>query len=150
MILRGAAGPGLLESYTSERGQTAADLINFDRNWTKMFAAKNKVDPTEFYNNFIKAQKYTAGIASVYEDSVITFVHRSRQELATNLVVGSRVPSAQIVRISDAKPMQLPRALPADGRWRIIVFGGDLVDNQAAKHNVQKVSNHDSLCCVLI
>lgn len=140
MVLRGTASPALLETYTSERGQTAADLISFDRKWTKMFNAKNQTDPSVFYENFIKAQQYTAGISITYADSIITSVACSTQSLATKLSVGMRVPSAQVVRVCDAKPMQLPKALPADGRWRIVVFGGDFGGNKAARERVQSVS----------
>lgn len=141
MVLQGLAGPSLLETYTSERGQTAQDLIDFDRKWTKMFVAKNQTDPAEFYENFIKAQKYTAGISTTYRDSIITSAERSTQSLATNLIVGMRVPSAQIVRLCDAKPIQLPKALPADGRWRIVVFAGDVGEDQVARGRVHKVNN---------
>ena len=37
-----------------------------------------------------------------------------------------RFPSAQVVRFCDARAMQLTKALPADGRWRIVVFAGDI------------------------
>lgn len=37
-----------------------------------------------------------------------------------------RFPSVQVVRFCDARAMQLTKALPADGRWRIVVFTGDL------------------------
>ncbi len=46
--------------------------------------------------------------------------------MATGLTVGMRFPSAQVVRFCDAKAMQLIRAFPADGRWRIVVFAGDI------------------------
>jgi phenol 2-monooxygenase len=51
---------------------------------------------------------------------------RSREGLAKNVTVGMRFPSAQVVRFCDAKAVQLARALMADGRFRVVVFAGDI------------------------
>lgn len=61
---------------------------------------------------------------------MITSAAKSTQELATGLVVGMRFPSAQVVRFCDAKAMQLVRALPADGRWRVVIFAGEVGDER--------------------
>ena len=37
------------------------------------------------------------------------------------------------MRFCDAKAMQLVKALPADGRWRVVIFAGDIRDHCAAK-----------------
>jgi phenol 2-monooxygenase (NADPH) len=142
MVLRGLSDPSLLETYTLERGQVAADLIEFDRNWTKQLAARGQhnsdqnngtngtnVDghgETNFSDVFIKAAKYTAGLTAKYADSALTDAAGSKQDLASKVIVGMRFPSAQAVRFCDAKAMQLARALKADGRWRLVVFAGDL------------------------
>lgn len=44
-----------------------------------------------------------------------------------------RFPSAQVVRHCDAKAMQLAKALPADGRWRIVIFAGDIQKSESAE-----------------
>jgi len=51
--------------------------------------------------------------------------------------VGMRFPSAQVVRFCDAKAMQLVRALPADGRWRIIIFAGSVGDERGIERLVK-------------
>jgi hypothetical protein len=61
-----------------------------------------------------------------YGESPITRAEWSTQSLAKGLAVGMRFPSTQVVRYCDAKAMQLVKALPADGRWRIVIFAGDL------------------------
>ena len=65
-------------------------------------------------------------MTSQYPDSPITAAKRSREGIAKNVTVGMRFPSAQVVKFCDAKAMQLAKALHADGRWRVVVFGGDL------------------------
>ncbi|OCT50538.1 Phenol 2-monooxygenase [Cladophialophora carrionii] len=128
-VLTGQAGPELLKTYNVERGKTAADLIDFDRYFMKLFASnkagsEKKITPEEFREGFIKSGRYTAGLTSKYEDSSVTFSAASTQELAKEIVVGMRLPSAQVVRFCDVKAMQLVRALKADSRWRTIFFVG--------------------------
>jgi phenol 2-monooxygenase len=44
------------------------------------------------------------------------------QALATGYPVGQRFHSAPVVRLADAKPMQLGHVHKADGRWRLYAF----------------------------
>ncbi|KAI0911925.1 FAD binding domain-containing protein [Ustulina deusta] len=141
-VLRKQAVPKLLETYVLERQKTAADLIDFDRYWSKLFSAgdqKNSITP----ELFVKAGRYTAGLATRYEDSMITATATSQASLAAKLTIGMRFPSAQVVRVGDARQMWLTRALPADSRWHLVVFGGDIQDEDAAKR-LQKVRHGPS------
>lgn len=134
-VLQGRSSPDLLKTYVQERQQVAADLIDFDRAFVKAFSSKIDTgkSPTEqFREHFIKAGQYTAGLTAKYGDSQITNAKSSTESLATNLPVGMRFPSAQVVRFCDAKAMQLVKALPADGRWRIVIFGGDITESASA------------------
>lgn len=143
-VLNGRARPELLKTYTLERVKVAEDLIAFDREIAKAFAAKkSSADPdaaNRYAKLFIETGKYTAGVMAKYDDSDITWAARSTQRLAKNVVVGMRFPSAQVVRMSDAKAMQLAKALPSDGRWRIVVFAGDLSRDSAAGDRLARVS----------
>jgi hypothetical protein len=141
-VLKGQAKPDLLKTYVLEREKVAANLIEFDRNFAKAFSAKSvRVGENEkkFSEIFVKAGRYTAGLTSKYEDSSITKAEWSKPRLATNLVVGMRFPSTQVVRHCDAKAMQLVKALPADGRWRIVIFAGDIRQDVAAER-LERVS----------
>ncbi|ETN40495.1 uncharacterized protein HMPREF1541_04772 [Cyphellophora europaea CBS 101466] len=134
MVLKGQADPSLLHTYDFERGKVAADLVEFDRNWTKTIAKhtdpeSGTTNETAISDAFIKTAKYTAGLTSKYEQSSLTDAKGSKQELATEVTVGMRFPSSQVVRFCDAKAMQLSRALKADGRWRLVIFVGDLQEN---------------------
>jgi phenol 2-monooxygenase len=125
-VLKGLAPPSLLETYVHERQKVAIDLINFDRYFSKLFSSDGKVSPTEFQEGFIKSGKYTAGLTAKYGKSPITFETDSSKQLSTNVVVGMRLPSSQVVRFCDSKPVQLMSALKSDGRWRVMAFAGDI------------------------
>ncbi|RFU31377.1 hypothetical protein B7463_g4966, partial [Scytalidium lignicola] len=128
-VLKNRFGPAILKTYDLERSLVAANLIAFDRSFMKMFAAKvgeNGVSEDYFSQQFIKSGRYTAGLTSTYQESQITAAQSSKQHLAKNLIVGMRFPSAQVVRFCDVRAMQLVRALPSDGRWRLVIFAGDI------------------------
>ncbi|KAK0105095.1 hypothetical protein ONS96_004498 [Cadophora gregata f. sp. sojae] len=143
-VLQARAPPSLLKTYNIEREKVAADLISFDRSWSKLFSSQN--DGTNghsaqhFSEQFIRGRKYTAGLTARYDDSIITSSEKSKSELAKGLTVGMRFPSAQVVRFCDAKAMQLVRALPADGRWRIVIFAGSVGDVEGMER-LKKLAN---------
>ena len=133
-ILKGQAAPSLLETYNLEREKVASDLIKFDREFTKLFSSKHSstTSAQTFKEYFVKAGRYTAGLTATYGDSAITCAAHSTQSVATNMVVGMRFASAQVVRLCDARAMQLVKAMPSDGRWRVVVFAGDIQDAENA------------------
>jgi len=129
-VLRGRSSPTLLHTYSAERQAIAKELIDFDREFAKMFSAPPKeagsaqgegVDPKEFQAHFVKQGRFTAGVATHYKLSLIcgepTFQH-----LATGFPIGMRFHSAPVIRLVDAKPVQLGHAAGADGAWRIYAF----------------------------
>ncbi len=54
-------------------------------------------------------------------------VASAHESLATGFPVGERFHSAPVLRLTDAKLVELGHAARADGRWRIYAFG-DRVD----------------------
>ncbi|KAL2869169.1 putative phenol 2-monooxygenase [Aspergillus lucknowensis] len=126
LVLKGLAPPSLLETYVLERQKVAIDLINFDRYFAKLFSSKGEASAQEFQEGFIKAGKYTAGLTAKYDASPITSDLGLSESLAKNVVVGMRLPSAQVVRHCDSKPVQLATSFKSDGRWRVMVFAGDI------------------------
>lgn len=127
-VLRGRARPELLSTYTEERQAVAQELIDFDREFARMFSAAPEadsgdggVDPDEFQRYFVKQGRFTAGVATRYGASMIT-APGDHQELATGFPVGMRFHSAPVIRLADAKPVQLGHAARADGAWRLYVF----------------------------
>ena len=73
--------------------------------------------------------RYTAGVETRYDPSAIVG-DESHQQLARGLLIGARFHSAPVIRLADAKPMQLGQCLRADGRWRLIAFGGQEDEGQ--------------------
>lgn len=136
-VLNRHASTDLLKTYNIEREKTASDLIEFDRELTKMFSSKetkqNEDAAKKFSEHFIKSARYTAGLTTTYDDSIITNAKGSTQDLAKNVTVGMRFPSAQVVRFSDARAMQIAKALQATGQWRLIVFAGDILQGTSLK-----------------
>lgn len=127
-VLRGELRPDLLHSYSGERQAIAKGLIDFDRELAIMMSAKPKsaenpdgIDPVDFQKYFVKAGRYTAGTATHYLPSRLTTT-AEHQDLATGQVVGMRFHSAPVIRVADAKPMQLGHVHKADGRWRLYAF----------------------------
>jgi phenol 2-monooxygenase (NADPH) len=129
-VLRGTARPELLHTYSDERQKIAAQLIDFDREFSKMFsahptdsgdAAGGGVDPEEFQQYFITQGRFTAGVATKYAPSMIT-AEPLFEHLAEGFAVGMRFHSAPVVRVADGKPVHLGHAARADGAWRLYVF----------------------------
>jgi hypothetical protein len=81
------------------------------------------VDPKEFQKYFEKHLRFTAGMGTQYQPSSLTGPS-THQHLASGLLVGMRFHSAPVIRITDAKRVQLGHAAKADGRWRLYAFAG--------------------------
>ena len=129
-VLEGRCPPDLLHSYSAERQTIARELIEFDREWAKMLstpiksaANPNGVEPSEVQDYFVRSGRYTAGTATRYGPSTLVG-EPTYQHLAEGFPIGMRFHSAPVIRLGDAKPVQLGHAAEADGRWRIYAFAG--------------------------
>ena len=130
-MLEGRAKPELLRTYSVERHAIAQGLIDFDKEWSKIMASPPKdpehpelggVDPAELQAYFVKSGRYTAGVATHYPPATVLTAEATHQALAKGFTIGMRFHSAPVVRLADAKPMQLGHAARADGAWRIYAF----------------------------
>ena len=143
-VLRRQCVPALLHTYSQERQVVAQELIDFDREWATMLSERPKaatgaatgtasggVDPKEFQKYFERHAYFTAGMGTHYRPSIIC-APATHQALATGYVIGTRFHSAPVVRVADARPLQLGHLGKADGRWRIYAFAGanDLADGK--------------------
>ncbi len=122
-VLRGTARPELLHTYSRERRAVASELIDFDREFSKLFRGRGSeaVDPETFQRYFVAQGRFTAGVATRYAPSMIT-AEPTHQHLAEGFPIGMRFHSAPVIRVADAKPVQLGHAARADGAWRIYIF----------------------------
>ncbi|MDM0025595.1 FAD-binding monooxygenase [Variovorax saccharolyticus] len=130
-VLEGRAGPELLRTYNVERHAIAQRLIDFDKEWSKIMASPPKdpdhpelggVDPQELQAYFVKSGRYTAGVATHYAPTTVLTAEADQQQLARGFTIGMRFHSAPVVRLADAKPVQLGHAARADGAWRLYAF----------------------------
>ena len=130
-VLEGRARPELLRTYSTERHAVANELIDFDKEWSKIMASPPKdpqrpeidgVDPAELQAYFVMSGRYTAGVATRYAAATVLTASPTHQALAKGYPIGMRFHSAPVVRLADAKPMQLAHAASADGAWRIYAF----------------------------
>ncbi|TDK32347.1 3-hydroxybenzoate 4-monooxygenase [Rhizobium deserti] len=143
-VLEGRSSPDLLHTYSAERQAIARELIEFDRGWARMLSAPlksatnpNGIEPREVQEYFIRSGRYTAGTATLYGPSVLTG-NASCQNLAPGFPIGMRFHSAPVIRLADAKPMQLGHVARADGRWRFYVFAG-VGDNGQPGHPIAEL-----------
>jgi phenol 2-monooxygenase len=129
-VVLGRTIPEILHGYSEERRAIAKELIDFDREFAKMFSAPPTdpadpvsagVDPAAFQDYFIKQGRFTAGTATRYRQSLIGAAP-THQNLAEGLTIGMRFHSAPVIRVADARPVHLGHTLKADGRWRLLAF----------------------------
>ncbi len=137
-VLQGRSPPEILHSYSAERQAVAADLISFDREWSKIISerpddtsGKSEGAPL-FQQHFIRNGRYTAGLSVTYAPSRLTG-EKTSQALASGFEIGTRFHSAPVVRLSDGKPMHLGHTVTADTRWRLFAFSpaGDVLQEDA-------------------
>jgi phenol 2-monooxygenase len=137
MVLQGCCSPTLLHTYSAERQTVAKDLIDFDHEWSRLMAAPPEAGMSleatpHFQRYFIEHGRYTAGLSVKYTPSVLTG-QADWQQLATGFEVGTRFHSALVIRLADAKPVQLGHTVKADARWRLYAFAG--AGNPASKQS---------------
>lgn len=152
LAVKGIVRRSILQTYETERKKNAHDLIEFDHRFSRLFSgrpAKHAMDEAgvsmaKFKEAFEKGNEFASGISVDYERSVLiakpqkfavvddTTAISSHQpvtgkaELATGILIGKRLPSFKVLNQSDARPWHLAEFLRADGRFRIIVFAGDV------------------------
>jgi phenol 2-monooxygenase (NADPH) len=115
-VLEGRSPESLLRTYSAERREIAQELIDFDKEWSAMI-----VSPADVQEYFVRSLRYTAGVATRYGPSTLTGP-ATHQHLAEGFPVGMRFHSASVIRLADAKPVELGHAARADGRWRLYAF----------------------------
>lgn len=154
LVVRGVAQPSILKTYQSERRRIAQDLIAFDHKFSRLFSgrpAKDVLDEegvsmAEFKQAFLKGNLFASGLSVDYGTSMLVAKpgdaaeqgdgsdvssHRKsigKQELATGIRLGMRFASFKVLNQSDARSWEFQQRLRSDGRFRIIVFAGNVVN----------------------
>ena len=151
-VLRGQAAPELLHTYSAERRAIAEELLEFDRELASMFSVPNEAvsveteikagtgsttEATKLQQYMVKHDGYVSGTLTRYEPSIIV-AEPSHTSLAPGLPLGKRFHSCPVVRLADARPVELGHVLEADGRWRIVAFA-DKADPSAASSRIRQL-----------
>ncbi len=130
-VLRGRSHPKLLSTYGPERRKVAQQLIDADRELSRLVATRPtagddseqaKVDTAKI-EAFMKRQSgFVSGTSIEYFPSYIC-TGQENQHLATGFHIGQRFHSAEATRVADGRVQHLGHLIKADGRWRIFLFG---------------------------
>jgi phenol 2-monooxygenase len=129
LVLQGRADASLLRSYTQERLTEAKRLVETDHKWSRVMsdpttqAERDGTEEPRIIRQFKENLEFTGGTAVKYDTSYL-FAASKHQALAKGEEIGRRFHSAPVVRVSDAKQMQLGHVAEADARWRIYAFAG--------------------------
>ncbi|MEQ1658407.1 MAG: FAD-dependent monooxygenase [Hylemonella sp.] len=142
-VLQGRSDARLLRSYSKERLTEAKRLVETDHKWARVMSApttqaeRDGSEEPRIIRQFKENLEFTGGLAVKYDPSAL-IGPATWQALATGETIGRRFHSAPVVRVSDAKQMQLGHVAEADARWRIYAFAGkaDGTDAVSAIHKL--------------
>ncbi|EJC99951.1 uncharacterized protein FOMMEDRAFT_92013 [Fomitiporia mediterranea MF3/22] len=159
-VLRGWADPSILKTYELERRKYAQDLIDFDRKFAALFSGKPRSEENQegvTHDQFLAAFQtfggFTSGIGIQYSPSLLTVpsssissstTATSSSTLATHLDVGTRFPPQVVLNTANGRPHEIQDSLPSDGRWKLIVFTGNLGEEEGARRRVQEFAEGDN------
>ncbi len=144
-VLQGRANASLLSSYSKERLTEAKRLVETDHKWSRVMSAattqaeRDGTEEPRIIRQFKENLEFTGGTAVKYDTSHL-FAASSHQALAIGEEIGRRFHSAPVVRLSDAKQMQLGHVAEADARWRIYAFAGK-ADSSGAGSAIHKLAD---------
>ncbi|MBL8309857.1 MAG: FAD-dependent monooxygenase [Burkholderiales bacterium] len=144
-VLQGRADASLLRSYSKERLTEAKRLVETDHAWARIMSApttqaeRDGTEEPRIIRQFKQNLEFTGGTAVKYDTSYL-FAAPTHQALATGEEIGRRFHSAPVVRLSDAKQMQLGHIAEADARWRIYAFAAK-ADGSSAGSAIHKLAD---------
>ncbi|MEZ5660426.1 MAG: FAD-dependent monooxygenase [Burkholderiaceae bacterium] len=149
-VLQGRADASLLRTYSRERLTEAKRLVETDHEWARIMSApttqaeRDGSEEPRIIRQFKANLEFTGGTAVKYDPSLL-FAPATHQALARGEEIGRRFHSAPVVRLADAKQMQLGHVAQADARWRIYAFAGkgDGSDPGSAIHRLSDWLEND-------
>ena len=154
-VINGQSDPKLLHTYSTERRKVAQQLIDADRELSKLVAtrplANDQSDEAKIntakIEAFMKRQSgFVSGTSIEYFPSYIC-TGQEHQSLAPGYKIGQRFHSAEALRVADGRRQHLGHLVKADGRWRLFLFGSkqDPRDPASEVHKcIHYLANHPS------
>lgn len=128
--MKGISPLVILKTYDEERGLTTKQLVAFDKALSQQaplganFSVKGTRQGLEDNLPFTSttATEYEAGLLVAKEGGPVV----SKQHLAPGIPVGRRLPSQTVERHADGEQVDFGKSFPSDGRYRVVVFAGDI------------------------
>jgi len=137
-VLSGRSSPSLLKTYEQERRKFAQDLVNSDKEFALLGSMKPKTAenkdglPSEqFMRVSRKLRGFYSGLGIHYSPS--TIVDLKHQKCAEKLIIGQRMIPHIFVRAADLRLIELHHLLPADVRFKVLFFVGNLTSTRIAE-----------------
>uniref|UniRef100_A0A093W0I5 Phenol 2-monooxygenase n=1 Tax=Talaromyces marneffei PM1 TaxID=1077442 RepID=A0A093W0I5_TALMA len=117
-VIRGMGNPSLLATYEEERQKIAYDLINFDVEHCKAFAAGDAALAKNFDDNI----RFISGVGAEYSEGML---NRNRHTMPNRLQPGALQLPAKVTRYIDANPVDIQLDIPMLGQFRVFFFVRD-------------------------
>ena len=156
-VINGQLSRDVLKTYEAERRPIAQRLIAWDKEVGRVYAGMSE---EVVHQTYIQNYEFLSGVGITYKPSVLvaqgglglqdvslelngTAVNGTatngagsalvaKQHLAPGAVLGKRLASHEFRRQADWRIMRVQSMLPSDGRWRLIAFGGDALNQTQA------------------
>ncbi|EMC94079.1 hypothetical protein BAUCODRAFT_124812 [Baudoinia panamericana UAMH 10762] len=149
-VLEGSAKREILTTYEAERRSIALQLIELDREMAEFYSHGPSEQSREYQKYREGFGRFLSGVAVKYgpgqlvsQSLSITKAKSSTNgaacshasvtsdpERAKGVTIGQRMPSLKVVCQAEANVIHLADVLPSNGRWRVVVFAGDLTTPQ--------------------
>ncbi|KAH6950317.1 FAD binding domain-containing protein [Ilyonectria sp. MPI-CAGE-AT-0026] len=142
-VIKGISPLNILKTYDEERGLTTKQLIAFDKALSEQAPLGGNFSVKGTRQGLQDALPFTSTTAIEYEAG--PFVAKggnsitSKQHLAPGIIVGRRIPSQTVEKHANGEPHDFGKSFPSDGRYRIVVFAGD-VSRPEQLHRVERLS----------
>lgn len=140
-VINGWYSSDILHTYEPERRNIAQDLIALDKRMAATFSGKPT--PQELLDVYQANMKFMSGYGVQYKSSsLVASPHDQLQKsmngdtgrvakpnTASNVVLGDLFPAGPVVVHATSCPINIKQLMSSDGRWRLLVFAGDISDH---------------------
>ncbi|KAJ7656765.1 FAD binding domain-containing protein [Mycena polygramma] len=123
-VVRHAAQQHILDTYEAERRPHSLELIELDRKIFRLFRGQT-VAPEEYTRLWQEQIMFASGIGLQYSSVLID---NSGQSLAPGLVIGERLPSLEIIRTDDWRPVNIHDVCLFTGRFHVFLLAGNILE----------------------
>ncbi|KAJ6471351.1 FAD binding domain-containing protein [Mycena sanguinolenta] len=135
------AKEAILETYEQERRPNSLELVELDRKIFRLFGEQT-VAPEEYTNLWHEQIMFASGIGIRYNSLL---VDSSGQSLAPGLAIGERLPSLEVIRAQDWRPLNLHDVCSFNGKFRLFVLPGSILQTHAGTRLAEFVLNFSTM-----